>query len=191
MCTPSLAVDLILVVEEDHHHNHPHVWVVQRKDTGQLATVGGFVQVGETAEQAVHRELKEETGLDLSNTSSHHRNEPQLFGLYSDPRRDQRRHIASAVYYIILDGDSNNLQPRAADDAKAVKKIALKDIEKYDLFDDHSTILIDFRSWYYDDNNQKSQGPPKEVTQRRQEEQKNDASFPANVDRSLCHRHQI
>ena len=82
MCTPSLAIDLVILSGTDH------VWLVRRKDTNQLATMGGFVMVGETVEQAVIRELREETGIDLSSG----RKPPMLFGVYSDPRRDNRRH---------------------------------------------------------------------------------------------------
>jgi len=42
MCTPSLAIDSILVEEG----KPDHVWLVKRRDTGQYATVGGFVEVG-------------------------------------------------------------------------------------------------------------------------------------------------
>mmetsp|Transcript_14202 Transcript_14202/g.17138 ORF Transcript_14202/g.17138 Transcript_14202/m.17138 type:complete len:88 (-) Transcript_14202:36-299(-) len=37
MCTPSLAIDLVIT------SGHDHVWLVRRKDTNQLATMGGFV----------------------------------------------------------------------------------------------------------------------------------------------------
>jgi hypothetical protein len=39
MCTPNLAIDLIIASGQDH------VWLVRRKDTGQLATMGGFVNI--------------------------------------------------------------------------------------------------------------------------------------------------
>lgn len=42
------------------------VLVVRRKDNGQLACIGGFVEVGETLEDATRREVKEETGLDVT-----------------------------------------------------------------------------------------------------------------------------
>mmetsp|Transcript_37807 Transcript_37807/g.113059 ORF Transcript_37807/g.113059 Transcript_37807/m.113059 type:complete len:311 (-) Transcript_37807:400-1332(-) len=53
MCTPSIAVDVILRSGTDQ------VWMVRRADTGKLALMGGMIEVGETAEQAVHRELQE------------------------------------------------------------------------------------------------------------------------------------
>lgn len=130
MCTPNVAIDLVVLSGKDH------VWLVRRKDTDQLATIGGFVKVGETVENAVLRELEEETGL--KNLPS----PPVFFGMYSDPRRDNRRHTVSVAYAVHLDGDE---RPVAADDVKDVIKIPLSDIEKQDYFSDHKTILLDYR----------------------------------------------
>lgn len=129
MCTPSLAIDLIIA------SGHDHVWLVRRKDTNQFATMGGFVQVGETIEQAVKRELMEEMGIELSTA-------PSLLGVYSDPHRDNRRHTASAVFAVHLDGSE---KPVASDDVKGVVRVPLEDIEKYDFFADHRTFFQDYR----------------------------------------------
>jgi len=114
MCTPSIAIDLIIVsgpgagdgtggltdTEEQKRHQKDHLWLVRRKDTDQLATMGGFVMVGETVEHAVKRELKEEMGIDLmAGTQASAKTEPTLFGVYSDPRRDNRRH--SGAFYLL------------------------------------------------------------------------------------------
>ena len=133
MCTPSLAIDLIIASGPDH------VWLVRRKDTQQLlAVMGGFVQVGETAESAVARELMEEMGVDLKEI------QPHLFGVYSDPRRDNRRSTTSVVFAVHLDAN-HPLQPRAADDVKDVQRIALEDLDQYAFFSDHKTILMDYK----------------------------------------------
>jgi 8-oxo-dGTP diphosphatase len=129
MCTPNLAIDLVIASGTDH------VWLVRRKDTNQLATMGGFVNVGETVELCVKREIHEEMGIILVKP-------PQLLGIYSDPRRDNRRHTVSAVFAVHLGGEE---KPVAADDAKEVKRIPLADIEKYEYFADHKTILLDYR----------------------------------------------
>jgi hypothetical protein len=50
MCSPSLAIDVVLISGPDH------VWLVKGKDTNQYANMGGFVNVGESAESAVLRE---------------------------------------------------------------------------------------------------------------------------------------
>ena len=129
MCTPSLAIDLVIASGKDH------IWLVRRKDTDQLATMGGFVHVGETVEHAVARELSEEMGLSLEES-------PRLLGIYSDPRRDNRRHTVSAVFVVEV---SQNAKPRAADDVKDVQRIRLDEIESHSYFADHKTILHDYR----------------------------------------------
>jgi 8-oxo-dGTP diphosphatase len=131
MCTPSLAIDLIIT------SGQKHLWLVRRKDTSQLAVMGGFVMVGESTEDAVKRELLEEMNISLLAAQR-----PILFGMYADPRRDNRRHTASAVYMVHID---ENTHPVAADDVKDVQRIALSEIEKYDFFADHKTILLDYR----------------------------------------------
>jgi 8-oxo-dGTP diphosphatase len=155
MCTPSLAIDLVIASGTDY------VWLVRRKDTNQLATMGGFVNVGETVEQAVKRELQEEMGIDLIKP-------PQLLGIYSDPRRDNRRHTVSSVFAVHLDGEE---KPIAADDVKEVKRIPLVDIEKYEYFADHKTILLDYR--------QSLRGDAISVAT-------SEGDFASNVQRSVC-----
>ena len=151
MCNPSLAIDLVILSDDEKH-----VWLVKRKDTSQLATMGGFVNIGETVEEAVARELKEEMGIALpeesepenglsssseSRGSSHPSNHMELLGVYSDPRRDERRHTVSAVFAVKV-GD---IHPHAADDVKGVAKIPLSEIEDHTYFADHKTILMDYK----------------------------------------------
>ena len=60
--------------------NPPHGW----------ALPGGFVDYGETLEEAAVREAKEETGLDIRLIAQFH--------TYSDPERDPRKHTISTVF---------------------------------------------------------------------------------------------
>jgi 8-oxo-dGTP diphosphatase len=151
MCTPSVAIDIVLYSKSPNEDDYS-VWVVKRGDTGQLATIGGFVEVGETTEHAVVREVEEETGIiippEIANTVM------SLIGVYSDPRRDNRRHIVSVAYALefksnIMKTKDDSGIPKAGDDAKAVVSVPLDDIGvKYigdDWFDDHLTILLDFK----------------------------------------------
>ena len=46
MCTPSLVIDTILTSGDTHF------WLVKRKDVGEYATMGGFVDMGEPIEEA-------------------------------------------------------------------------------------------------------------------------------------------
>jgi 8-oxo-dGTP diphosphatase len=127
MCTPNLAIDLVIVSGQDFV-------LVRRRDTNQLATMGGFVDVGETVEHAVARELQEEMGIVLQQS-------PRLLGIYSDPRRDNRRHTVSAVFVINV---PHNIRPRAADDVKDVQRIPFSEIDEHSYFADHKTILSDY-----------------------------------------------
>ena len=60
------------------------------------ALPGGFVEYGEKVEDAVIREVLEETGLKVEIKN--------LFGVYSDPERDPRGHIVSIVYLMKVIG---------------------------------------------------------------------------------------
>lgn len=158
MCSPNVAIDLVIVTEEDK------VWLVERKDTNQLAVMGGFVDVGETVEDAVRREMNEEMNIDLK-----HNIPLQLMGVYSDPRRDNRRHTISTVFIVHL---PNNIPPpRAGDDAKSLKLITLDEIEQNTYFADHKTILMDFK---------RLRKPSRKL------EAKNDGDFAVDIQRSTC-----
>ena len=99
-----------------------------------ISKQGGFTEVGETSEESVARELKEEMNINLSS-------KPILFGVYGDPKRDHRRHTTSVVYYVNLPSD---VIPRAGDDATGVVRIGLDDIEQHECFVDHKSIIRDF-----------------------------------------------
>jgi ADP-ribose pyrophosphatase YjhB (NUDIX family) len=57
---------------------HGRVLMQRRADSGNWALPGGIMEVGETLEQCVIREVKEETGLDVELTG--------LLGIYTDPQ---------------------------------------------------------------------------------------------------------
>ena len=100
--------------------NYPHGW----------ALPGGFVDYGESLEDAAVREAKEETGLDVKLTRQLH--------TYSRPDRDPRHHSISTVFIASAEG-----KPRAADDAQEVG-IFTKDVLPHPLVFDHSEILADY-----------------------------------------------
>jgi len=139
MCTPNLSTDIILRDFDDPRK----IYLVKRKDTGQHATIGGFVNVGETVEDAMIRELYEETGirLDYHSMASHF----HLLGAYSDPRRDKRRSNVSIAYIAIVPKGS---VIRAGDDAKSVELVSIEDVSSLDMFADHKYILGDYATSY-------------------------------------------
>lgn len=89
---PSVTVDsVILSVKEDYstlkvlliqRGNHPYI--------GDWALPGGFINIDESAEDAVSRELKEETGLEANYLE-------QLYTM-SAPSRDPRMRVISIAY---------------------------------------------------------------------------------------------
>ena len=97
--------------------------------------------MGESTEQTVIRELKEETGVNLPSSAL------SLLGVYGDPKRDKRRHTVSAAYIARIYVE-DGFYPQAGDDVKDVFKLDLNGLEKYrdgDFFADHLTILKDYK----------------------------------------------
>jgi ADP-ribose pyrophosphatase YjhB (NUDIX family) len=128
---PTPTVDIIL------QRDSKILMVRRKKDPfkGQLALPGGFINEGETAEEAARREAIEETSLEV---------EPiEILGVYSDPKRDPRKHVMSIVFVGIIVGGSD----RAGDDAESIEWVELGNIEKQEIAFDHAQILRDYKKW--------------------------------------------
>ena len=128
--TPYLTTDGIIELYEGDIFKGI-VLIERRNDPKGLALPGGFVDVGESVEDALKREMQEETNLDVQISS--------LLGVYSDPKRDPRFHTASVVFVAQAQG-----QPKGGDDAKEAKLYALEEIPMDQLVFDHSEILKDY-----------------------------------------------
>ena len=129
--TPYLAVDGIIKLYDENENFQGIVLIERLNRPLGVAIPGGFVDIGETVENAVIREMKEETTLDITIES--------LLGVYSDPSRDERFHTASIVYICKAYGT-----PEAADDAKEVYVYKLDEIPLDKLVFDHKKIILDF-----------------------------------------------
>jgi 8-oxo-dGTP diphosphatase len=87
---PLVAVDGVVV-----RRNRSVVLVKRRKPPyeGYWALPGGLVEYGETVEEAVAREVREETGLEIEIRG--------LVGVYSKPNRDPRGHVISIAFLVV------------------------------------------------------------------------------------------
>ncbi|MEM2637997.1 MAG: NUDIX hydrolase, partial [Candidatus Hadarchaeales archaeon] len=124
MTSPRLAVDAVIKAKNG-------IVLVRRKNPpfrGKWALPGGFVKYGEKVEEALTREVKEETGLEVEIE--------KLLGVYSDPSRDPRGHVVSICFLAkVVSG-----KMRAGSDAAEVR--IFKKIPWKRLAFDHAKILI-------------------------------------------------
>jgi len=125
---PVPTVDIIIEVEAGivliERKNPPHGW----------ALPGGFVDYGESFDDAAVREAKEETGLDVSLVRQFH--------TYSTPDRDPRQHTVSTVFIATAVGT-----PQGLDDALQARMFNRYNLPN--LVFDHETIVDDYFSGKY------------------------------------------
>ncbi len=96
---------------------------------GYYALPGGIVEYGERVEDAVLREVEEETGLKGEIHS--------LVGVYSDPHRDPRGHFVSICFIVLPVGG----ELKAGSDAREVGLFSLDNLPK--LAFDHEKMIKD------------------------------------------------
>ena len=121
---PLPTVDIIIELPDGivliERKNEPFGWAIP----------GGFVDYGETLENAALRESLEETSLTVTDL--------RLLGCYSDPARDTRSHNISTVYVAKAAGI-----PKAGDDAAGLAVCPVDSLPQPLCFD-HEKILSDY-----------------------------------------------
>ena len=126
---PVPTVDIIIEIED-----RGIVLIKRRHPPVGWAIPGGFVDYGESLEEAALREAREETSLEVTLIRQMH--------TYSEPDRDPRQHTITTVYIARGRG-----VPVAADDAEAIG-IFGKDSLPQPLMFDHARILKDYFTKY-------------------------------------------
>ena len=124
---PLPTVDMVI-----HDDERGIVLVKRRFPPPGWALPGGFVDYGETVENAAIREAKEETRLDVEIKG--------LLGVYSDPARDPRKHTISVVFWGKC---SNPDEIEGGDDAGEAAFFRLDELPSPLAFD-HALIVSDF-----------------------------------------------
>lgn len=126
---PVPTVDIIIEIEGK-------IVLIKRKNPpAGWAIPGGFIDCGESAEDAARREAKEETGLDIESLKQFH--------VYSEPDRDPRQHTISIVFVAQAHGN-----PSARDDAAEIGLFDRSTLPA-ELAFDHGQILDDYYSNKY------------------------------------------
>lgn len=124
--TPLLTVDCIILDAKGR------ILLIERKNPpfqGLPALPGGFVDIGETVEDACRREVLEEVGIKVRKL--------RLVGVYSAPDRDPRGHTCSVAFLAHV----GRVSPKAGDDAAAA--FWALDWRKLKFAFDHKTIIKD------------------------------------------------
>ncbi len=124
-CTVDVIIETANGIILIKRKNPPHGWAIP----------GGFVDYGESLEDAVSREAKEETGLDIKLIRQFH--------TYSNPDRDPRHHTISTIFIASASG-----KPEAGDDAGEVGVFSNDSLPDSIAFD-HRQILEDYFTGKY------------------------------------------
>ncbi|WP_433580011.1 NUDIX domain-containing protein [Nocardia brasiliensis] len=103
--------------------DHGAILMQRRGDSGNWSLPGGAMEIGETLEQCVIRETREETGLDIEITG--------LLGIYTDPLHvieysdgEVRQEFAITYYGRVTGG-----QIQVSDESTAVRFISLTELD--------------------------------------------------------------
>ena len=126
---PAVAVDAVV-------RKGNRILLIKRKRgpfKGKFALPGGFVECGETTKEAIIREVKEETAVDIEIEG--------LLGVYSNPERDPRGHVISICYTATVIGEGKE---KGGDDAEEAVFVDIEEINTDNLAFDHFRIINEY-----------------------------------------------
>lgn len=126
--TPLVAVDAVVKYSENS------IVLIRRKNPpfrGEFALPGGFVDVGQTVEEACIRETYEETNIRVTIK--------KLIGVFSAPNRDPRGHNISIAF--LCEPLTDSEKPLAKDDAQALEIVKFTNLSSLKLAFDHKDII--------------------------------------------------
>lgn len=119
-----------------------HILLVKRKGKpgrGLWALPGGFLNASERIEDAVYRELREETKIKVP--------EPVLRGstvtqrTFDQVYRSARGRTITTAFLIHLKSDTDLPRVKGADDAEKARWVPIADLKRSELFEDHFAII--------------------------------------------------
>ncbi len=133
---PSVTVDAVASRETN---NGIELLMIERGPApavwqGMWAFPGGFVDYGEDPEDAVIRELMEETGVKGEN--------PRILHVLGEPGRDPRKHCVGLFYLVDVDPSA---KPIGDDDAVSAAWVPIEQLNAENVAADHVKIVNMFK----------------------------------------------
>lgn len=131
---PAVTADCAVIIKG----KHPKILLIKRGNDpfkNHWALPGGFMNMDETTEECAIRELKEETGLEVSDVFQ--------IGAYSSLNRDPRGRTITVAYLAMVE---ETFEVTGQDDAAEAKWWQLSQLPK--LAFDHDEIIADATEKY-------------------------------------------
>lgn len=128
---PALTVDAIIYVKDSERFSLLLIKRGREPFLGQWALPGGFVEMDELLEESCLRELKEETGLQLSDI--------RQYKVFDAVDRDPRGRTISVIFYAELESQK---EVRGGDDAALARWFPFFDLPQMAF--DHYQIIQNF-----------------------------------------------
>lgn len=116
-----------------------------RPGLGLLALPGGFINKDETLMEAAHRELREETEIDIPPAVL--RGSTVAWETFDAPRRDPRARIITTAFLIALPKSVKLPKVVGSDDAASAEWVPLDELNGSDCFGDHWHIIQRMRGF--------------------------------------------